>query len=758
MVVDSIPHHVYLKRFGPLLRYDCLKKMVDDRHLENGNGNTTASSSRGDDSVAAASLKVSASNSSSKPKLLPAHNYCGDAMEVTITVLSLHGVLAKKCETKKTRISTQQKKDHRRPPMSTTTRLVASFCQTFATDGARSVLTHVPSSPIETSNMPSKPSLRPIVHWPRSMLDRRDDGGQEVLSTLRFAMRFDREDATSSQQQGRFAPIICPVKCSLARHGKLVPLGEASIIITGEETGESSMMIPIRRTYKRVKGRKSLRKKSSPHMMMKIKGDEMVFGLQDDAMVRVLVSVAKGKANEEQVGGNICDEYDDIACKEIFDEGEEGTHVVTKNGDGALIAERQSGDQSDNRLSVPGIDTALKRSESANSCTYIGDIEQSTVSRSPSLLALSDRNFVAEAKQALESGSQNIISGPSHDDLEQTSSSSKPTRPRRQRAMSTHAGASLFGEEAKTTLDPISKNDDDTLEDAVPDIFALDSATSSFEGANDSMDVNSVLSWCALTAILGSPAPSSVLKHEQKRETSLFCDEEEDDEVPDLPLDQDAPAVNWKEDTDSSFINDGARVDLNNTFDTASLSSNDDGDESEDASLNRDDSDHIEGFDHVPDIDDADSINEFIFADVNEYSTKDAADAALAWSALTIILSAPAPSAVSKLNSRSASKPNFDEEESSTELDGVLFPILEEQSSFGDESNDEMPSLAETDASLSPHRKKREYRYTESMDNDTMAQLEAMANRADQCPYCELLCCEQFPCSMRAAREKCQEQ
>jgi hypothetical protein len=172
--------------------------------------------------------------------------------------------------------------------------------------------------------------------------------------------------------------------------------------------------------------------------------------------------------------------------------------------------------------------------------------------------------------------------------------------------------------------------------------------------------------------------------------------------VPDLLLDQDAPAVNWKEDTCSSFY-----LKSKLTFDTASLSSSDydDDDESEDASLGRDYSDHIESFDLVPDIDDVDSINEFIFADVDEYNTKDTADAALAWSALAMILSAPAPSAVSKLSSRSASK------QSSTELDDVLFPILEEQNIFGDESNDEIPSLAEKDASLSPQRKRREYRY-----------------------------------------------
>lgn len=232
------------------------------------------------------------------------------------------------------------------------------------------------------------------------------------------------------------------------------------------------------------------------------------------------------------------------------------------------------------------------------------------------------------------------------------------------------------------------------------------------ETENETLTTSFSNSVAADTAVSDTSAPTSLpandlrttSPHEQSQSTSdtttttstIFRPQV----VPDLLLDQDEPAVNWKEDKDtcSSFINDGASLDLKSklTFDTASLSSSDyDDDESEDASLGRDYSDHIESFDLVPDIDDVDSINEFIFADVDEYNTKDTADAALAWSALAMILTAPAPSAVSKLSSRSASK----------------LPILEEQSSFGDESNDEMPTLAETDASFSPQRKRREYRY-----------------------------------------------
>eukprot|EP00984_Skeletonema_dohrnii_P035727 scaffold35849_cov538-Skeletonema_dohrnii-CCMP3373.AAC.1 len=112
---------------------------------------------------------------------------------------------------------TQRKKNrHTTPTNAATTSLVASFCQAFTSndDGTGTPLTHVPSIPIEqidatSMSSKSKPTPQPIVHWPGMKHD--DDGdANQVLSTLRFSRRFEREDVASSQ--GRFIPQTCPIR------------------------------------------------------------------------------------------------------------------------------------------------------------------------------------------------------------------------------------------------------------------------------------------------------------------------------------------------------------------------------------------------------------------------------------------------------------------------------------------------------------------------------------------------------------------
>jgi transcriptional regulator with PAS, ATPase and Fis domain len=94
------------------------------------------------------------------------------------------------------------------------------------------------------------------------------------------------------------------------------------------------------------------------------------------------------------------------------------------------------------------------------------------------------------------------------------------------------------------------------------------------------------------------------------------------------------------------------------------------------------------------------------------------------------------------------------------EHDVRLFPAHEdERVNLDDEIINDIPSLSESKESVerSPQLKKRQYKFIESIvDNDMMAQIEAMANRVDQCPYCELLCCQEFPCAMRSIKERCQ--
>jgi len=212
-----------------------------------------------------------------------------DSLEVTITVLGCSGMVTKKYEPKSLVWKPRQ-------ATKTTTSLVASL-------KAGSFLTHVPSIPIENldaTNM-STPTPQPTVFWPSVEGDATQ---AQVLSTLRFTRTFRREAVNdTASSKGRFLPETCPINISLSRCGKMISLGKANVIISGEEKGESSILVPITSTIKKPGVSSPLRrspmrrgtsesfitKDSIP--MIRIMGDDIQFGLKDDSILRVLVSV-----------------------------------------------------------------------------------------------------------------------------------------------------------------------------------------------------------------------------------------------------------------------------------------------------------------------------------------------------------------------------------------------------------------------------------------------------------------------------------
>jgi hypothetical protein len=201
------------------------------------------------------------------------------------------------------------------------------------------------------------------------------------------------------------------------------------------------------------------------------------------------------------------------------------------------------------------------------------------------------------------------------------------------------------------------------------------------------IDVDAALSFCVLTGILGSPALSPFVANKscsKIENTTTFWDLdviEGDDDIPDI-----------QEEVNDAFKEDGLGAGLNDSCTTVSISSSDDDYyEPEDAFI-------------VPDIDDIElqQSNECRYSQafVLPHSVKDVADSALAWGALAMILTAPAPPVVA-LSSRlrgctyftTKKKHLFGYDEATVELDDVFL------SQSQDESVDDntIPSLAETD-------------------------------------------------------------
>ena len=214
---------------------------------------------------------------------------------VTITVLSCDGVVAKRYESK-------TKKWKNRQVTKSPTSLAASFSQNLS--AGDSFLTHVPSMPMEhldTSCMKpgkAKSIPQPIVSWPSMDVGEGGDGDEAVckdLSTLRFTRTFrpdvDNDNASSTTN---LLPETISIKLSLSRKGKLISLGRADVvIISGEEKGDSYIDVPVSSTIKRVGVSSPIKKSSKDRIpMVRIKGDDMQFGLKGDSILRVLVSVA----------------------------------------------------------------------------------------------------------------------------------------------------------------------------------------------------------------------------------------------------------------------------------------------------------------------------------------------------------------------------------------------------------------------------------------------------------------------------------
>ncbi len=252
------------------------------------------------------------------------------SMEVTVTVISLDGVVAKKYQSK-SKLPSKQKKTQK--AVESVASIVASFSQDISNQKVN-FLTHLPSLPIEMSK--SSSNSNPVVKWPNT----NNTEEKQVLSTVQLTREFHRENTSidntsSSSTKNRFVPQMCPINISISRHGKLINLGKTSLFISGEEKGDATINIPIfsttkdekksnakKSSVKKVKGSK----KKSMTPMMRIKGDSLQFGLKSDAMLRILVSVADHRVER-------CEEEEESSLVEGAKEEIEEPACVTFNDD-----------------------------------------------------------------------------------------------------------------------------------------------------------------------------------------------------------------------------------------------------------------------------------------------------------------------------------------------------------------------------------------------------------------------------------------
>jgi hypothetical protein len=256
----------------------------------------------GNKTSAADDRSTSCGTSSSSPSRdARTNNNNSNKLDVTITVVSVDGIVARRYESKTKLSTTQWKKNDKKTSCIDTATVVASFSQTLS---GQEFLTHLPSDPfeVETSLIQNRPIDQNLVQWPDTDDDDDDEDEEAVgsLSTFQCSKSFQLERADAKSSKKRFIPQSCPISISMSRNGKLVSLGKANLIITGEERGGSSV-VPITIAYPKSKGKmKKFRKGNSSNQssvpMMRIKGDNVQFGLKSDAMLRVFVTVRDGRS------------------------------------------------------------------------------------------------------------------------------------------------------------------------------------------------------------------------------------------------------------------------------------------------------------------------------------------------------------------------------------------------------------------------------------------------------------------------------
>lgn len=240
-------------------------------------------------------------------------------MQVSITVISLHGIIAKEKGTSSISPSRFKRKGQAKKTSIEETMVVASF--SVSKDGV--FLTHLPSTPVSLdsshgtcSSLGSPLSydsdvsvggvggvggggegmFQPVVHWPNTDLEDNIDTPGTALSTLQFKQKFVREGLLTN----RYVPQTCPINLSISRNGRMTHLGKANLVIHGDERGEIPLTVPVANDIPQQRRRISVgspvRQKgptrNTPNtQMVRTKGDIYQFGLGESPMLTVLVHV-----------------------------------------------------------------------------------------------------------------------------------------------------------------------------------------------------------------------------------------------------------------------------------------------------------------------------------------------------------------------------------------------------------------------------------------------------------------------------------
>jgi len=160
----------------------------------------------------------------------------------------------------------------------------------------------LPFNPADNEGESENKSSSQVIPW-----------GDQSKSSFTFQRYFRHESTSSStstksfdplgiSKQQRYQPIICPIQLSLSRNGKMYQLGTASIYISGEEAGVSSMNVPITTTTTSPVTSPFKKSNNNNVAMKSIKGERnLKYGISTKATLRIVVTVSDPSSTLERI-------------------------------------------------------------------------------------------------------------------------------------------------------------------------------------------------------------------------------------------------------------------------------------------------------------------------------------------------------------------------------------------------------------------------------------------------------------------------
>lgn len=298
-------------------------------------------------------------------------------LHVSVTVVGLSGVYFKE-STKAKNTDTSLASGVKVYPKTT---VVASFTRNG--DQEASVDDHLRSIPLDLTKPTTKDAAKEAVTWPTESIDK---------STFQFERYFLREKSkgrkSKKKAQNLYAPQSCRVQLAVCRNRRWFKLGDADIVINGEEK-ELNVTVPLI-NHDTPKSKKS---KGNVIPMARLKGETLKCGLGNNAALRVVVNVSESPNVEKIMHPNLATvvswEYDPTKAAVVKKSKSKESIGNVKQPKGYLLAEKAANgtqekteEKQNDKKSEKNLETIA--SSALATLFSVASQEQSEIVKSPS--------------------------------------------------------------------------------------------------------------------------------------------------------------------------------------------------------------------------------------------------------------------------------------------------------------------------------------------------------------------------------------